>query len=192
MTTWNPADLSNVTLSNGNLTATTSNSAAGVRSTTSKNSGTWYYEVTNLTNLGLAVGVADSTWTESSPPGESDAKGSSYQGNGPIWANSGVAGVGASYTTNDVISIAVDVTHTLIYFAKNGVWQNSANPVLGTGGVNYVTTNPVFAALSSGGSSGSMGTANFGPSNFAFTPPSGFYAWDLPPAAPTGLVSCEW
>ena len=49
---------------------------------------------------------------------------------------------GDSYTTNDIISIALDLTNNKVYFAKNGTWQNSGDPTsgaTGTGAAHSVT-----------------------------------------------------
>jgi len=49
---------------------------------------------------------------------------------------------GDTYTTNDIISIALDLTNNKLYFAKNGTWQNSGDPesgATGTGAAHSVT-----------------------------------------------------
>lgn len=63
--TWNPADKgANITLSGGNLTATTSAFAwDAVRTTISKSTGKWYFEMSiTANNLGFS-GIGKSTAT---------------------------------------------------------------------------------------------------------------------------------
>jgi len=96
----------------------------------------------------------------------------------------------ATYTTNDIISIAIDVDNGKGYFAKNGTFVNSSNPANGTnsftlasdyargstwyfGGNNYTVQanfgNPPYA-ISSGNADGD----GFG--NFEYAVPSGYFA----------------
>jgi hypothetical protein len=182
--TWNPSDkTSGVTLSNGNLTAAAvlGGGEEGVRGTLSHSSGKYYFEVTDtLDTFGHSyIGVANSSSNLSSVPfGYGDSNGAGYYAaNGVLYANTGSTSIaGSFYTTGNVISIAVDVTNHLIYWAKNGTWQNSANPGLGTGGADYITTSPVFPAYSLSALSSTV-TLNTGATAFAYSIPSGFSAW---------------
>jgi hypothetical protein len=47
----------------------------------------------------------------------------------------------STFTTNDIISVALDMDNNKLYFAKNGTWQNSANPSSGTNGIS-INANP--------------------------------------------------
>ena len=47
---------------------------------------------------------------------------------------------GATYTTGDIIGIAVDLDNLKIYFSKNGVWQNSGDPTSGATGTGSAFT----------------------------------------------------
>ena len=104
------------------------------------------------------------------------------------------AGSWNSYTTNDIISVAMDLDNGFVYFAKNGTWENSGDPTSagsGTGGIalditsgyTYLFGNTVYAssafqcnfgsppyAISSGNAD-----AN-GYGNFEYTVPSGYFA----------------
>jgi len=109
------------------------------------------------------------------------------QGNAAV---SGGSNSVATYTTNDIISIAIDVDNGKGYFAKNGTFVNSSNPANGTnsftlasdyargstwyfGGNNYTVQanfgNPPYA-ISSGNADGD----GFG--NFEYAVPSGYFA----------------
>src|SRR6266566_3325751 len=68
-TTWNPSDKNaSITLSNGNLTASvTTSSAKGVRSTTSRHTGKWYFRFLIVTipagtPNAWDAGIANSSW----------------------------------------------------------------------------------------------------------------------------------
>ena len=172
--TWNPLDLSNMVLSNGNLTAT-SGGTGGVRDTVSHSMGKYYFEVTATTaSSNYAIGVADSTWSETSNLG-SDAHSAGYRASGYLIANSqSTALLNTSYTSGAVIGVAVDVGNHLIYWALNNVWQNSAVPSSGTGGIDYITTNAVLPAYSQNFISGNVATLN---AVFTYSPPAGFSPW---------------
>jgi hypothetical protein len=35
-----------------------------------------------------------------------------------------------TFTTGDIIGVALDLDNNKLYFSKNGVWQNSGDPTL--------------------------------------------------------------
>lgn len=195
-TTWDGAHESNITLSNGNLTATTTatSTIAGVRATTSKSTGKWYFEVTTNIPGGVgsnySVGVGSSAWTVTNQPGIFDSVSAGYRATGTLLANStGTALSASGYFLGQVIGVAVDVPNHLIYWSLNGTFQNSAVPSSGAGGVDYITTNPVFPILyipSQG--SATAGTLNTGATAFTTAPPSGFTAWDTSTGAVTPFL----
>lgn len=197
MTTWNPADESNCTLTNGKLTCTsTAFNNGAARSTTSKTSGKWYFEITVgafSASPEWSLGVADASYVIGGGHllGQTDAHSAGYDSGGNLLANTGGTSITgqSTYTTGDVIGVAVDVPNHLIYWSKNGTFQNSANPAVGTGGVNYVTTTAIFAGVFENDGGGTLGvTANFGGTSFNTSPPSGFSAWDTAAGGPSLLV----
>jgi hypothetical protein len=141
------------TFANGNLEVT--GGALNNNSTELANwqltSGKWYFEAT----VG-AIGTASIT-----------AVGTNailYQGNGSFFPS----GSGASYTTNDVIGVAIDIGAGTVQFYKNGVSQGTVN---GTAGAS---ATPAFAL--GGAATAPKWIANFGQRAFAYTAPSGFKA----------------
>jgi hypothetical protein len=76
---------------------------------------------------------------------------------------------GSSYTSGDVIGIAVDTSAETVTFYKNNVSQGS---ISGTG----VISAQVFPYIGFEDSGSPEITANFGQRPFAYTPPSGFVA----------------
>jgi hypothetical protein len=83
-----------------------------------------------------------------------------------------------SFTTGDVIGIAVDADNGAIYVSKNGNYVNSGSPTSGaskTGSCyNYTPSSSRPIAPMYGAYINDVGAANFGQRPFAYTPPSGF------------------
>jgi hypothetical protein len=106
--------------------------------------------------------------------------------------------VGVTFTTNDIVNVALDMDNKFLYFGKNGTWMKSGDPTsgaTGTGGIDIGTpydTAGLFAIPAvSIYYSGASGSINFGnPSftissgntdgngygNFEYAVPSGYYA----------------
>ena len=177
--TWSPiTGTSNVTLSNGNLDASTANTCHTV-STIGMTTGLWYWEITQIANGGNAgIYRFDAPVTNRLPNVANQAY--VYNGNGYVYDGQAnpVGSQYSTYTTNDVISFAFDATNGKLYVAKNGTWQNSGNPAAGTGAVvTGITTSSLwFAGVADGGGSTTSWTANFGQRPFSYTAPSGYKA----------------
>lgn len=189
MTTWNSADKSaNISLSNGDLTATaTSASDGGVRGTSSKSTGKLYVEFTVGANFGTADGSFGIT-TGSSNLATIGVNGASgfyvYQQSGNIWASGSSTGKSlGGYTTGDVVSMAVDFTNMRGWFRKNGGnWNNdgTADPATNTGGVDISGTFGSAAAylVQTSNNNGAAATLNCGAQSLSRPMPSGFDTWD--------------
>ena len=87
-----------------------------------------------------------------------------YENTGTYYNGSSSSAYGASFTTNDVIGLAVDVDALSLTFYKNGVSQGTKTSAFPAG-----TWFPWFYT-----SNASALTANFGQRPFAYTPPAGF------------------
>lgn len=164
--TWNPADKgAAITLSNGNLTAAAS-TANGVRSTISVSTGKWYWEMTidsSLVNNIVAIG--DSTTTLANSPGQDTHAWGYFEATGQSFHNAALAAYGSSYTTGDVIGVALDAGGGSVTFYKNNVSQGALT-------LTGVST-PYFAMTGSGGTT-SQATANFGATALTYAPPAGY------------------
>ena len=57
-----------------------------------------------------------------------------YGASGDKANNTNETSFGNSFTTGDIIGIAVDLDNNKIYFSKNGTWQNSGDPTSGSTG----------------------------------------------------------
>ena len=153
------------TLSNGNLTATSTAGGSwpeGAYSSIAVSSGKWYCEITPTSGIAVAgalIGVASAStsyWYYS-------FNGNKYT----VTTNNGA--YGASYADNDVIGIALDLDAGTLAFYKNGVSQGTA--------FSGLTGEWVFGVGDgSGGVTVLVAHANFGQRPFAYTPPTGFKA----------------
>ena len=77
----------------------------------------------------------------------------------------------SSYTSGDIIGVYIDLDNNFLYFAKNGVLQNSGVPTsgaTGTGG-QAITANNTYGFHVTVGSSSKKTTANFGNGYFGTT-----------------------
>jgi hypothetical protein len=179
--TFNPADLSNVTLSNGNLTVTGKVGTGAARSGTSVSSGKYYFEgkLTAIINNSLTVGICTAAANLATVNGNSTAAAAATR-LGSIFVNN--VNTGATLGTravNDVIGVAVDATARLIWFrvAPSGNWNGSgtADPAAGTGGLNIsALSGALFVLASTGSTANDVVTVNFGASAFSGAVPSGF------------------
>ena len=182
--TWNASDKDvDVTLSNGNLTATIASTVTGgVRATTGKSSGKYYFEVTMPTwgnpnsGPGIALATTPFPWPNTNITVAYVTK------NGPININGAGVGTIGSSAGGEVISIAVDLDAKKIWFRKSpaGNWDNnvSHNPATGAGGFSIATnmSGVVFPAMDFVGPTAETAIANFGASAFVGAVPSGFTA----------------
>jgi len=181
-TTWDPGRVGpDVTLSGGDLVAstTTDHITEGAISTTSKSSGKWYAEMTittvgasNLPGVCVFNNSVDVTNFGGGFAG-GDSTGTCYYNNGGVFTNgssAGCTGGGDTFTTGDVIGVAINFTVSFpdpsVAFYKNG----SASSSLCT-----MPTGPLFLGVSPG--EGATVTLNACHSGCA-TPPAGYSKWD--------------
>ena len=169
--TINPLNANGSTLSNGNLDVTTSTIVGGGRfsGTFAMRSGKWYWEVTpTAVGSQLIVGIASSSETVATEPGFTALSYSYFSTNGQKYNSSIGSSYGSTYTTGDVIGVALDMDAGTIVFYKNGVSQGTAFSSLSG---EFV---PAFSPSSS--TAGTTVNVNFGQRPFAYTAPSGFKA----------------
>jgi len=163
----------NSTLTNGNLTATTDSAQKfGSSSTLGVSSGKFYWEMkVNATYLYTGIDYDPAEALRNNDPIRSH--GWCYNADGSVYNNGSGSSFGDTFTTGDIIGVALDATNSKLYFAKNGVWQNSGNPEsgsTGTGAVSITANETYFAVMGDGGSSVSSGaSANFGNGFFGTT-----------------------
>jgi hypothetical protein len=157
--TLNPLASVGATLSNANLTLVTAVSGTSYALGTIgiPTNGKWYWEYVGTSNGNEAFcGVMTS----------STALILAYYGaTGIKWVNGASSAYGATYTTNDVIGVAVDVGAGTVTFYKNNTSQ---------GAITYSVTADTFFPYFADGSSSASTTfqVNFGQRPFTYTPPA--------------------
>jgi len=169
---------STLTYSEANLTVqrTTSNWEA-TGSTISVSQGKWYAEFVWTAGTYAIIGVEDmdlvSTWDNEYIGYSVNGRGYGWDGN--IRNNASDSAYGSTFTTGDIIGVAIDMDNKFVYMSKNGVFQNSGVPTsgaTGTGGLSLAGTNYIIGAAAYNATI----SANFGQRPFAYTPPTGFVA----------------
>ena len=70
------------------------------------------------------------------------------------------------------------MTNGKVYFSKNGTWQNSGDPVAGTGYAFSGLSGAMFIAVGTGSGTNAVTLLNTGATPFAYSAPSGYTAWD--------------
>jgi len=168
------------TLSQGNLNVTTSTSGwETATGTIGVNTSKWYceYKVINKGSSAM-FGVISMTEVNAVASGKHigysgiNSLGYGYNHNGSKYNNDVNASYGNSYTTGDIIGIALDLDNNKLYFSKNGTWQNSGNPesgATGTGSAYNLTTGYYYTFGCSVHSSSDQMSANFGSPSFAIS-----------------------
>ena len=180
--TINPLDnfYANSTLSNGNNTvATNATNETYITSTLAASTGKYYWEVEyDAGSDNSFIGIIDRVSDSSSFQAYIDAtNGISYKKNGSIYTNGGnMSGVNiGTYTTGDIISVAMDLDNNKLYFGKNGTWLNSGVPTSGSTGtgafsINSSPTDGVYYAQVGDDNTGSQTLkCNFGNGYFGTT-----------------------
>jgi hypothetical protein len=167
----NPLFDASVSNSNGNLqTVIGTGSISTVPATMGFTSGKYYCEVTYVATgaNGLTVGVTQSNLSTANQYNWA-AGGVGYRSSNGYSNTNGAGQVayGATWTTGDVIGIAVDTTANTITFYKNGTSQGALTlPTLATG-ASWLFS---FSNITSGGTQ--TMAANFGQQPWAYTPPT--------------------
>ena len=164
----NPLDknTSSITISDGNLKYATSGTNFGVRGSISVSSGKWYWETT-ITAVGtgsLLLGIANATW-DLTYVGSTSGSYGYFSANGNKGNNTSFSAYGATFTTNDVIGVALDMDSGTLTFYKNNTSQGTAFTGL---------SGSFFPAFS--GQTSDSAAVNFGQRPFSYTPPTGFVA----------------
>jgi hypothetical protein len=184
------------TFSNGNLTIVTATGDSTVISTIGLTTGKWYFEAkVGSTATGAIVGILGDIESVQNTGNSLTfyPQAFTYYVDGRKYNNSVGTSYGNSYTTGDVIGVAFDLTNGKIWFAKNGTWQNSGDPVAGTNAAfttlsSTVTYFPAFGDAA--GAATSTFDCNFGSppysansytdgagyGNFSYAVPSGYFA----------------
>ena len=154
--TMNPLNnyLFNGTYSNGNNTVATDVKCWN-STTLGMSTGKWYWEtkiVSSTSGSDWTVGFAGKTATGASDDGGS-TNGTDvfhFRATGAVWNNGSTSLTTTSYTSGDIISIALDLTNNKWYVGKNGTWLNSGDPTSGATGTGAVGTTTASGSTTAG------------------------------------------
>ncbi|QPX48318.1 hypothetical protein PQC13_gp353 [Synechococcus phage S-SRM01] len=188
---------SNSTYTNGNLTVSDATSnGSQVSATIGVSTGKWYYEALagNVSGGSHLIGIRPAEWFTFNPQNRT-----SYRSDGSVYNDAGgTAQSGTSYSSSDIIGVAIDMNTRKLWFSKNGSFVYSGNPSAGTNeAVSFASTyihyapaamfdnvagtqtwdtnfgqNPTF----SGNTTAGTFTDSNGKGLFKYQPPSGFLA----------------
>ena len=168
--TLNPLNSYPGLLSEGNLKATAPGATwySGA-ATQAVNSGKWYWEVQPATSGVFMSGISPTSQSLLPAgvfPGSAALGWGYYASTGQKFNNGAATAYGATYTSGDVIGVALDMDAGTLTFYKNNVSQGTA----ATGLSGYYT--PAIGTYNPG----EYGHINAGQRPFAYTPPTGFLA----------------
>ena len=191
---------SSVDFSNGNLSTfgNTAGTNAVYSSTIYPSAGKFYVEI-KCGTIGYSnnprYGIIEETGAGIPDNGDTYSVGYynpsvAYLNDGKILVNGSNTLTLNSFTTNDIISLAIDCDNGAFYVAKNGTWENSGVPTSGASKTGAVFTFTSGTTFSFGGSSYNSSTSNWNFGNptftgtdqadgnsrgsFEYAPPSGF------------------
>ena len=180
--TWNPLQnyYDPATIENGNTKFTTAG-GTGVysfrTSTLGMSSGKWYAEIKRAGSADYAVTGIASRFPEASGDHLGlDAGNYSWQDwDGDVFSGNSEVADYTAYDGDVVVMIGLDLDNNKLYLGQNGVWENSADPAAGTGGLSITAPSDTytgfyhFAAGDYDNGSGQIFLANFGNGYFGTT-----------------------
>ena len=159
--TMNPLDnfIAIATYSEGNLQLASPSSGKYSPHTTTMwlGAGKWYCEVKETTGAGGGVGQALVGITDRVNTAYGDELGEhatewGYYQVGGFRNNNATTTYGDSWTANDIIGIALDITNSKLYFSKNGTWQDDSSgttgdPTSGASGTGAISITAIGSTL---------------------------------------------
>ena len=166
------------TLANGNLSVTgnTGDAWRTMYATIGASSGKYYWEqkITNFTGVDphyIGI-VSDDQMSNSNIDQATTSRGYFYTKTGAKRNNNSQSSYGDSWTTNDIVGIALDLDNSKLYFSKNGTWQDSGDPTsgsTGTGAAFTITSGYIYIPATSTYYSDNQYQMNFGNGFFGTT-----------------------
>ena len=172
----NPLSLaSSTTLSEANLKGVSSTFNNLQSGTVAVSSGKWYWELTFGGSLGM-VGIVPASAPPTTDLGYTATSYGYRSSNGNKYNNGSATAYGNTYTTNDVIGVALDLDNGKLFFSKNNTWQNSGDPAAGTNAAFTGLSGSFMPAAGTPDTTAATWYWNFGQRAFSYTAPSGFKA----------------
>ena len=194
---------SGATFEEGNTKFTTDNGDADWGTCVSSiavSSGKWYVEMKKISGTGGVIGIRGTNSDNDNGYIGRLTHGVGYQQSGDKRIAGTQSTYGDTWTTNDIIGVALDLDNNKLYFSKNGTFQDSGDPTSGATGTGAISVDAAsstvlgvyYIGATEINSSGN-GTFNFnfgnpsfsissgntdgnGYGNFEYAVPSGYYA----------------
>jgi hypothetical protein len=153
---WVPADTL-PTFYQGNTVVFTQDGSGkyfGAASTLGMTAGKWYAEFDPYQDvtvsvpgvIGIGGDISENVVSTDNFLG-SEPYNYAYISDGTKVNNGSYSSYGDTYTDGDIIGVAVDFDNLKIYFAKNGVWQDSGDPTSGATGTGAAFTITAAASM---------------------------------------------
>jgi len=192
----------NFTLSNGDLTVTMDVAPwRGIIATAGWSTGKYYWEVTVgnqaniLSSYSQSIGICLTTHTKTSFMGSLNGFG--YAGHPVLINNTGdifrqntqndPIGPFTTYIEDDILGFALDMDNNKLFLHLNGVYQNSGNPVAGTGAIYDSIPAGTWYPSCSLIAVASVVTYNFGAAGPSYSIPTGYTMPDYVPPVTIGV-----
>lgn len=140
--------------------------------------GRYYFEVViDAVGSGLTIGVGDLGTSMATEPGGAGNNAYGYRSSGYKYSSGTATSYGATYTTGDIIGVAVEIYTGKIWFSKNGVWQDSGVPASGTNEA-FSGLSGTFYPFAYSTASGGGVTFRFNSGSFTYSTPNTFSTMD--------------
>jgi Concanavalin A-like lectin/glucanases superfamily/SPRY domain len=171
----NPLVASTGTISDGNLGLSTTTTNA-TSSTFYPSTGKWYWEAvsTSGTASNTRFGIVNRNGAGADLGGS--ANGWAYLGDGRVYNNGSTSSYGVTYSTNDIMMLALDLDAGKLWYGKNGTWMASGSPSTGANPSQTFTANQQMSPALASGTGTIVYAFNAGQRPFTYTPPTGFNA----------------
>jgi hypothetical protein len=164
---------------NGDTTWSTSSASHYFwgRSTIGASSGKYYFEA-KLSSASSYnhIGICDRAAEDSTTTLENETYGWAYKNSdGQVYNNGSGTSYGNTFTTGDILGVAMDLDNNRLFFSKNGTWQNSGDPTSSTGAITITapsstSTGNYFFVVNDNASGDSVTwQCNFGNGTFGST-----------------------
>ena len=177
--TLNPLNIqsSGFSIGNGNNTVisnTNNTSWKTLYSTLGASTGKFYWEqkITGSNSTAHFIGATDIDKMKNSNANDfedTNTDAYAYIPDGKIISKNVQSTYGDTWTTNDIIGVALDLDNSKIFFSKNGVWQNSGNPQNGTNPAYTITSGIIYTPATATFYTNNTYQMNFGNGYFGTT-----------------------
>ena len=139
----NPLNKTDMTFYNGDTVMSNGTSAHRMyKGSLGMTTGKWYWEI-KCSTVGSSypnLGIIDSDQYDEDDYVGSEDYGYAYRSDGQKYNDGSGSSYGDTWTSGDIIGVALDMDNKKLYFAKNGTWQDSGDPTSGATGTGAAYT----------------------------------------------------